>query len=1061
MVLLLVGFISLLMLFSDSGAVYWLLLLVGMLALRLESLRSQSDDLARKVAELTDRLAQLQHLPPAGDAVEVAAGPGSRVADAPEPVQVGQQQVGDDDAAQPSAVAAQAQAAAIESPLADAVPAAVPAGSDGSQPALDVVPDVIPLPRASSAPQAELRRASAQAGDDWWLALQGYVSRYLLGGNIILRVGAALLFLGLAFLLRYATQGWEMPIWARYSTVGASAMLLSLVGWRQRERRRTVALTLQGAGAAMLYLTIFAAFHLHPLLSAPLAFLLMVLLTVASVLLAVRQDSLVMALAGSLGGFAVPILLSTGSGNHIVLFSYYLLLNAGIFAIAWYKAWKPLNLVGFAATFGIGLGWGMRSYRPELYLSCQLFLLAFWWLYIAIGYLFARRKLGEQSPALLKNLPWPVVHGMGDYLDATLMFGPPLLSFGMQAVLAGRWEYGVAWSALAWGATYLLLAGQVWHQRQARLFLLQETYLALGLIFASLAVPLAFSAEWTAMSWALQAAGIFWLGVRQRHLLSRCFALLQFGGATLAFLLSLGSGRDSLLDGQALGALLLGAGLLFTWRTMQHAMAGVLRPWEARLLPTLAFTGSAAWLLLPALLWQAGPALLAWAVLTAAANLLAVRYRVAAIAASAALAWVLAVLVLEFHWPLRCWQPLVLALAGGVCAWSSLQLWPRQQSFTLLRRTLLALAMVLYLLAGWQWGRDYIPPAWQLAAWLLLIAASGSMLAWLARRLSWPELGLLPLLQPMLGYCLLPSLLTINDGALQVDTDAWFGWLLLLCSHGMVLQLLSAQWLPRVRKGMHAGGALLAFMLLTLHGRQWLLLLSGDAVAWQWSSWPPVALLYLWWLARRTSLPAVLRDEPGIYRQWLARLVAMGVVSWMLLAMLFCNGSVRPWPYLPLLNPLELMFVAGLFILSRGQLPALLLKLPPQWPHPLALLAFAASSTAVFRLAHHWLDIPFVFDELWRSMVLQAGLSLLWGSIALPLMLLGSRRQERGRWLLGAALFALVVLKLFLVELADRDGLARVISFVGVGVLMLLVGYFAPLPAARETPKQSVEPRGD
>jgi len=51
-----------------------------------------------------------------------------------------------------------------------------------------------------------------------------------------------------------------------------------------------------------------------------------------------------------------------------------------------------------------------------------------------------------------------------------------------------------------------------------------------------------------------------------------------------------------------------------------------------------------------------------------------------------------------------------------------------------------------------------------------------------------------------------------------------------------------------------------------------------------------------------------------------------------------------------------------------------------------------------------------------------------------------------------AVLIAAVVLKLFLVELTNTGGLPRIVSFIGVGVLLLLTGYFAPLP-----PKRPVE----
>ncbi|MNC60525.1 hypothetical protein D3C75_1104080 [compost metagenome] len=82
-------------------------------------------------------------------------------------------------------------------------------------------------------------------------------------------------------------------------------------------------------------------------------------------------------------------------------------------------------------------------------------------------------------------------------------------------------------------------------------------------------------------------------------------------------------------------------------------------------------------------------------------------------------------------------------------------------------------------------------------------------------------------------------------------------------------------------------------------------------------------------------------------------------------------------------------------------------------------------------------------------MLVQAGLSIVWTLIALSLMIGGHLRHRREVWLVGAALIALVVAKLIFVELSNRGGLARIVSFIGVGVLLLVVGYFAPLPPKR------------
>jgi uncharacterized membrane protein len=72
------------------------------------------------------------------------------------------------------------------------------------------------------------------------------------------------------------------------------------------------------------------------------------------------------------------------------------------------------------------------------------------------------------------------------------------------------------------------------------------------------------------------------------------------------------------------------------------------------------------------------------------------------------------------------------------------------------------------------------------------------------------------------------------------------------------------------------------------------------------------------------------------------------------------------------------------------------------------------------------------------------------------MMLTGHRYGRRIQWVVGASLVAVVVVKLFLVELFNAESLARVVSFIGVGVLLLVVGYLAPLP-----PKGGAEPLGE
>jgi uncharacterized membrane protein len=65
-------------------------------------------------------------------------------------------------------------------------------------------------------------------------------------------------------------------------------------------------------------------------------------------------------------------------------------------------------------------------------------------------------------------------------------------------------------------------------------------------------------------------------------------------------------------------------------------------------------------------------------------------------------------------------------------------------------------------------------------------------------------------------------------------------------------------------------------------------------------------------------------------------------------------------------------------------------------------------------------------------------------------MRFAARRTWRRAWSAGAGLLGIVVAKLFFVDLSSHGSMARVVSFVGVGLLMLLVGYLAPFPKRAE-----------
>ncbi len=443
-----------------------------------------------------------------------------------------------------------------EEPAAEApgAPEPFPEFEIGPEPAREVAPapsfEPVREPGPTPAAPAEPRWTPPPAAQPAWLS-------WLLGGNTVVRVGVVVLFFGVAFLLKYAYDHTHVPIEVRLTAVAVGAIAMLFVGWRLRLRRAGYALALQGGGIGVLYLTVFAALRLFDLLPAGPAFFLLLLIAILSAALAVLQNSQSLAILGASGGFLAPILTSTGGGSHVMLFSYYAVLNAGILAIAWYRSWRPLNLVGFAFTFGIGAAWGARFYRPDLYASVQPFLLLFFFMYLAIPVLFAQRQATR----------------LERYLDSTLVFGVPLISFGFQLRLMHEFEYGAAFSALGMSLVYVVLARLLYTRHREVLRMLVEAFLALGVVFVTLAIPLALDGRWTAASWAVEGAAVVWAGVRQKRWLARAFGLLLQVAAGISFVASASAVRGDVpvFNSFYVGCVLIAlAGLFSNWYMERH-----------------------------------------------------------------------------------------------------------------------------------------------------------------------------------------------------------------------------------------------------------------------------------------------------------------------------------------------------------------------------------------------------------------------------------------------------------------------------------------------------------
>ncbi|MES2298089.1 MAG: DUF2339 domain-containing protein [Pseudomonadota bacterium] len=1005
-----------------------------------------------------------------------------------------------------------AHASMIEAQAHSAVPTPTRAQVDPTQSdAPDMAtPEAQPHTERASAAQAARRPPPAPAAAPappapppaWLLAAK----EWLTGGNLVAKLGLLILFIGVSFLLKYAAARVTVPIELRLAGVVLADIALLLWGWRIRETRRGISLPVQGAALAILMLTTFGAFRLYHLIPGGMAFALLFLLTMFTCLLAVLQDAIWLALFGIAGGFAAPIVTSTGGGSHIGLFSYYALLNAGVFGIAIKRSWRALNLLGFVFTFVIGTSWGVLRYVPENYLSVQLFLILFFAFYVAIAMAYAAR----QAPRLKH------------YVDGTLVFGTPLLAFGLQYGLVKDVKFGLAFSALALGLFYTGLASAIWRRRGGTFKLLAESFLALGIVFATLAVPFALDGRWTSAAWALEGAGIVWVGLRQRQTMTWAFGLLVQAGAWLSFLGAV-SGLDAAAAARSnlwLGFLLLaGTAFLMATKFRAHQRADDAAPSvEFPVLATGFLVFAAVWLVAGAwteICLHAHGALRAdLLVLTALGcavglGLIARRMQWGAARTLALLVQGVAGLVLfglvvdQLNWATPSADlfdgPFLSALlitSGALFSSWTLFGQAREDggaNMAGLSRVLLAwgavwwFALVLQPLSGWaavQYaiyvGRGMLIDEW-LAAYATLAALTALAFAHGARRLQWAPLRWLSasswVLLALVTFGIVGGLYT--NGEMPIAAIWWAYAALWLASEYLLRMWPAAGWTirPSAMKLLHsvrtAGPWLMIWPVAGTHIARWLDGATPEQkLAWglegsgSWARYLPMWLMMLAIAAllRRSRAETASQWPVAPLAPWYRRWVIPMGAAWSLLLIgvwnFSQNGAMAPLPYAPLLNPLDLTSCFALLLLMAcwrmfkhdGAMPALTARLPLA----AACAAYAWFNLMLLRTVAHYRAIHYGFDALFASQFVQAMLSLVWSVTALILMRRAARRGARTGWTAGAVLLGVVVAKLFLVDLSNVGGVERIITFLGVGALMVAIGYVAPFPGtADKTEKEA------
>jgi uncharacterized membrane protein len=214
---------------------------------------------------------------------------------------------------------------------------------------------------------------------------------------------------------------------------------------------------------------------------------------------------------------------------------------------------------------------------------------------------------------------------------------------------------------------------------------------------------------------------------------------------------------------------------------------------------------------------------------------------------------------------------------------------------------------------------------------------------------------------------------------------------------------------------------------------------------WSHASWGALAAAALCLAAMQPPRwPA--SAEPEAYAGVGSNGLAAFAGLWLLVAGLGTAGDPAPLPAVPLLNPMD---VASLLVLvalvqwrQSGRLRAVADTV-------LCASIFLIANLVLLRALHFTTGVDWSVERWSHSLLVQASLSILWTLLAMITMLFAHRRARRPLWFAGACLLGVVVVKMIAIDLSGRGTVERIVSFVAVGLLIMLIGYLTPVPPIR------------
>lgn len=319
-----------------------------------------------------------------------------------------------------------------------------------------------------------------------------------IGENVINKIGIAITIIGVAIGAKYSIENQLISPLTRI--ILGYLMGLGLLGFgiKLKKNYHNYSAVLVSGSIAILYFITFAAYSFYDLIPQVFAFALMVVFTAFTVVAAMSYNKQVIAQIGLVGAYAVPFMLSDGSGNVAILFSYIAIINIGILIIAFKKYWKSLYYSSFVLTWLIFTSWYFLNFQTTEHFVLSLtfaaiFFLIFYSIFLAYKLLQKEKFVSNDILLLLGNSF--IFYSLGYAILSSNAIGNQLLGI----------------FTLANAAIHFIVSAVIFRLKLAdrNLFFLIA---GLVLVFITIAIPVQLDGNWVTLLWVFEAALLFWIG---------------------------------------------------------------------------------------------------------------------------------------------------------------------------------------------------------------------------------------------------------------------------------------------------------------------------------------------------------------------------------------------------------------------------------------------------------------------------------------------------------------------------------------------------------------------